>query len=381
MIRREIEKKCIELASKFNVLTITGPRQSGKTTLAKKLFPKKPYINLENLDERRFAISDPKGFLNKYPKGAILDEIQRAPELTSYIQVIVDEKNIPGMFILTGSQQFEMTASTSQSLAGRTAIVRLLPLSFRELNTYASQKRLNTLLLNGFYPGLHVRDIQPYDFFGSYLETYIERDVRQISQIENLHAFEKCLQLLAARTGCLLNYTDLSNSIGVSGPTIRNWILVLEASYLVYLLQPYHSNIGKRLIKTPKIYFYDVGLATYLLGIHDESQLETHPLRGNLFENFVVIEHLKKCFNKGLRSNLYFYRDRSGKEVDLVADNASSLDITEIKSSATAHLGFTKNLDILESLEKKHIDNKSVIYGGNKIHTMNDVQFKPWHAL
>ncbi len=381
MIKRSLQKKCRELAGKFPVLTITGPRQSGKTTLSRLLFPEKPYVNLENLDERSVATADPRGFLKNYPKGAILDEIQRVPELVSYIQGIVDEKNTPGMFILTGSQQLEISASTSQSLAGRTAIVKLLPLSLRELKSLGSIPHLNNLLIKGFYPGLHTKHMSPNDFYGSYFETYVERDVRQLSQIENLHIFEKFVQLLAGRIGSLLNYNSIANDLGVSHPTIRTWISILEASYLIYLLPPYFSNIGKRLIKTPKLYFYDVGLASYLLGIETEAQLFSHPLRGNLFENFVVIEHLKQRFNSGLRSNLYFYRDRVGNEVDLIMEEADKLRAIEIKASETINKDFTKGLNFLGTVFGKKLSEKTVIYGGTKKHTVKDISFVPWEQI
>ena len=260
MIRRLLQAKCLEFSKQYPVLSITGPRQSGKTTLAKASFPNKPYVNLEDPDNRRFAIEDPRGFLKKYPNGAILDEIQRAPEIPSYLQSVVDASLMKGMFILTGSQQFEISHSISQSLAGRTALIKLLPLSFQELKLEKKKPLLDDLLLKGFYPRLYKEKLEPHNFYMNYFETYVQRDLRQLSQIEDLHMFEKFVRLVATRVGQLLNYSSLSNDVGVSQPTIRKWISLLEASYILFLLPPFFRNIGKRLIKTPKVYFYDNGL-------------------------------------------------------------------------------------------------------------------------
>ena len=284
MIKRELQNKCLEFAKQYPVVTITGPRQSGKTTLAKVCFPEKPYANLEEPDKRRLAIEDPRGFLKNYPHGAILDEIQRAPEIPSYIQSIVDAESQNGMFILIGSQQFEISETISQSLAGRTALIKLLPFSLREVSNSHVYEPVDSWILRGFYPRLHQENLEPYNFFMNYFETYVQRDLRQLAQIDNLHLFEKFVRLLATNVGQLMNSNRLANDVGISAPTIRKWIGLLEASYLVLLMPPFFRNIGKRLVKTPKVYFYDVGLATYLLGIENIDQLKSHPLRGNLFE-------------------------------------------------------------------------------------------------
>jgi predicted AAA+ superfamily ATPase len=283
LIKRTIGPVCRDAFKKYPIITITGPRQSGKTTLAKSLFPKMPYVNMEFPDDRRLAIEDPRGFLNNYPEGAILDEIQRTPELPSYLQGIVDEKKKNGMFVLTGSQQFEISQSITQSLAGRTAMIKLLPFTIEELYGPAFAGEVDTVMLNGFYPGLHINKINSSRYYSNYLETYIERDLRQLSQIENLTTFEKFVRLLASRAGSLLNASSIANDCGVSMPTIGKWLSLLEASYIVFLLPPFFRNIGKRLIKSPKIYFHDTGLLCFLLGIENESHLKSHPLRGNIF--------------------------------------------------------------------------------------------------
>jgi uncharacterized protein len=381
MINRIIQKKCRELFKKYPVLTITGPRQSGKTTLAKALFGHKPYVSLEDPDQRHLAKNDPRGFLKNYPRGAILDEIQRAPEIVSYIQSIVDNANKSGIFVLTGSQQLEISQTISQSLAGRTALVKLLPLSLSELHAWQSQQNLNKLMLNGFYPRVYNKKIKPYDFYSNYFETYIERDLRQLSNIENLHTFEKFVKLLAGRTGQLLNYNNLANDLGVSQPTIRKWISILEASYIIFLLPPFYRNIRKRLVKTPKLYFYDTGLVSYLMGIENTTHLKTHPLRGNIFENFVVMEFLKERFNQGKKSNLYYYRDRSGNEVDLILQQANYLHAIEIKSAETINLDFCKNIKKFKSIFTDEVKQQIIMYGGDDKYVHQNIKFLPWNFL
>ena len=381
MITRISQKKCIALSKQYPVITITGPRQSGKTTLAKMSFPKKDYTNLEEPDIRKLAIEDPRGFLNSFPNGAIIDEIQRAPDLVSYIQSIVDSAGKNGLFILTSSQQFEISQTVSQSLAGRTAMIKLLPFNLKELNILKKEDSLNRLLLNGFYPRLYNEKIQAHNFYLNYLETYIQRDLRQLSQIEDLHVFEKFVRLIATRIGQLVNYNSIANDLGVSQPTIRKWISLLEASYIIFLLPPFFRNIGKRLIKTPKVYFYDTGLASYLLEIENSKQIKNHPLRGNLFENFVVMEFLKNRFNHAMGSNLYFFRDRTGNEVDLVLEGASSLTPIEIKSAETVNTGFARNIDLFRKLFKEKTKNSMIIYTGAEKHTYNNISFLPWKQL
>lgn len=344
-------------------------------------FPKKDYTNLEEPDIRKLAIEDPRGFLNSFPNGAIIDEIQRAPELVSYIQTIVDSSGKNGLFILTGSQQFEISQTVSQSLAGRTAMIKLLPFSLEELNILKKEDSLNRLLLNGFYPRLYNEKIQAHNFYQNYLETYIQRDLRQLSQIENLHVFEKFVRLIATRIGQLVNYNSIANDLGVSQPTIRKWISLLEASYIIFLLPPFFRNIGKRLIKTPKVYFYDTGLASYLLEIENSTQIKNHPLRGNLFENFVVMEFLKNRFNHTMGSNLYFFRDRTGNEVDIVLQEASSLTPIEIKSSETINTYFTRNIELFRKFFSGTTKNSMVIYTGSEKHIYKNISFFPWKQL
>ncbi len=381
MITRILKSKCISLAKQYPIVTITGPRQSGKTTLARSCFPKKAYVNLEEPDKRKIALEDPRGFLSNFPQGAILDEIQRTPDIPSYIQSIVDSSKQRGMFILTGSQQFEISQTISQSLAGRTALVKLLPFSLEEINRYKRKYTLNNLILKGFYPRLHDEKLEPLQFFMNYFETYVQRDLRQLSNIENLNLFEKFVRLLASRIGQLLNYTNLSNDIGVSQPTIRKWISLLEASFIVYLLPPFYRNIGKRLIKTPKLYFYDNGLAAYLLEIENSKHLQSHPLRGLLFENFIVMEFLKRRLNQTKPSNLFFYRDRTGHEVDLILSSASQLTAIEIKSSQTINTDFSKDILFFKDLFKKDTQQSYVVYTGMDIHNFKGVKYIPWTQL
>lgn len=381
MIKREIETVCYKLFSQYPIITITGPRQSGKTTLAQKLFPEKPYINLEFPDQRQFAIDDPRGFLNRYPDGAILDEIQRTPELPSYLQGIVDEKKRNGMFVLTGSRQFEVVRNISQSLAGRTAMVQLLPLTAGELASYAPLPDLTTLLVNGFFPGLHVNKVSPSHFYAAYFETYIERDLRQLSQIENLRTFEKFVRLLAARTGGLLNHHGIANDCGVSQPTVRKWVTLLEAGYIVFELHPFYRNIGKRLIKTPKIYFFDTGLLCFLLGVETAAHLTAHPLRGAIFENFIVAELLKKRLNSARLSNMTFYRDRAGNEVDVVVEDGGELLPVEIKSSQTASPDFAKSLRYFGALFPDQVKKGLVVYDGNEEAVLGSCRFVNWKNL
>lgn len=381
MIKREIEQVCIRLFNQYPIITITGPRQSGKTTLARKIFPEKPYVNLEFPDQRQFAIDDPRGFLGRYPDGAILDEIQRTPELPSYLQGIVDEKKRNALFVLTGSQQFEVARSISQSLAGRTAMIQLLPLTLEELCSFSSVTDLTPLLVNGFFPGLHVNKVMPYHFYAGYFETYIERDLRQLSQIDNLKVFEKFVRLLAARTAGLLNHQSIANDCGVSQPTIRKWISILEASYIVFLLPPFFRNIGKRLIKTPKVYFADTGLLCFLLGVETAAHLASHPLRGAVFENFIVMELLKKRFNDARLPNITFFRDRAGHEVDIIVEDGPALLPIEIKSSQTASPDFSRSIEYFSALFPGQVRNALVVYDGNEAAVMGRSEFIHWKAL
>jgi predicted AAA+ superfamily ATPase len=329
--------KALERLSRaFPVVAITGPRQSGKTTLARTLFADKPYVSLENPIELAFAQEDPRGFLARFAEGAIFDEAQRWPALFSWLQGMVDDDRRPGRFVLTGSQQFGLMAGITQSLAGRVAVTHLLPLSLAELNHAEHfDVSLDRLMLTGGYPALHAQAIAPQDWFPSYVATYVERDVRQVMNIHDLGVFQRFLRLCAARTGQLLNLATLAGEAGISQGSARNWLAVLENSYLVHRLPPYHRNFGKRLVKTPKLYFLDVGLACWLLGITSAEMLALHPLRGALFETWVVGEFIKARYNAGQAANLYFWRDSNGLESDLLFETEGRLQPVEIKSGQT----------------------------------------------
>ncbi len=381
-VNRTIETVLTNLAGKYPVVTITGPRQSGKTTLCRKVFTQKPYANLESPDVRQFAVDDPRGFLAQYPDGAVLDEIQRAPDLVSYLQPLVDQDRRDGLFILTGSQQFEVSNTINQSLAGRTALVRLLPFSMAEIQTAFALPGVDRLLYHGFYPRLWDKQLNPTQALGDYYQTYIERDLRQLLAIRDLNLFQRFIQLCAGRIGGLLNVSRLANDTGVSHTTAGNWLSLLEASYIIFQLQPYYRNISKRLVRSPKLYFYDVGLAVFLLGIENETHVARHPLRGSLFENLVVVEALKYRFNQGRRSNLYFYRDSKGNEVDLLMANGPDLFPIEIKSGMTITRDYFKGLKHFAKVFPDHIPRGSgLVYGGEDAQKRTDVAIFPVYHL
>ena len=335
MIPRDITPTLKRLAEGFPIVALIGPRQSGKTTLARASFPDKPYVSLENPDERSFVDSDPRGFLARFPDGAILDEVQRCPSLFSWLQGWVDERRRMGDFILTGSSQFDLLAGLTQSLAGRVGRVELLPLSAHELGPDRLPKTLEAMLFNGGYPALYDRKILPSDWFANYVATYIERDVRQLINVRDLSLFQRFVRMCAARSGQLLNLAALGADCGISAVTARQWLSVLEASYLVVRLQPYHRNFGKRLVKTPKFYFLDVGLMAWLLSIRDATSIETHAARGALFETWVVSELIKQRYHRGEPNDLFFWRDSLGNEIDVVYETANGLQAIEIKSGRT----------------------------------------------
>lgn len=378
MIDRTIEPILLDLAKQYPVVTITGPRQSGKTTLCRKVFPDLKYANLEAPDIRMFAASDPRGFLSLHSGGAIIDEIQRVPDLVSYIQTVVDLENKPGQFILTGSQQFEVMNTISQSLAGRTALLKLLPFSIGELKRLPPAG-IDRLILTGFYPRIHDQGLNPTQALGDYLETYVERDLRQLALVKDLTLFERFLKLCAGRVGQILNLQSLGNDAGVSHATARSWLSLLEASYIVFLLHPWHANISKRLIKAHKIYFYDTGLAAFLLGLENETQVGRDPLRGNLFENMIVMEALKYRYHRGTRNNLFFYRESNGNEVDLIAESGRHLLAVEIKSGATVNPDFFKGLrHFTKTAGKDRTIRGGIIYGGSEMQPRSDFPVYPW---
>ena len=364
MINRKLQMAVNEAMPYFPVITITGPRQSGKTTLCKSLFPDFPYINLEVIRTREAIMQDTDKYLALYPDGLIIDEAHHYPDLFSYIMVAVDE-NPKLRYVLTGSSNFALLAKITQSLAGRTAIFTLLPLSLQEIESQKNSISTNNLILNGGYPAIYAKNTPLHLFFSNYYTTYIERDVHQIINIKDMRAFQMLIRLTAGRIASEWNETALSNAIGVTQKTIKQWLSVLSASYILYTLPPYYENIGKRLIKSPKIYFYDTGLACFLLGIENEAQLQNHPLRGALFENMVINEVLKGRFNAGKESNLFFFRDRSQKEVDLLYTQGQFLQLFEIKSAQTFHKEFHKGIDYLKDIFKERVQRSALIYDGN----------------
>ena len=364
MIQRIAKTKLIELAKSFKIVNLTGPRQSGKTTLVRSVFTEKPYVSLENPDMRIFAIEDPRGFLNTYKNGAIFDEIQRAPELFSYLQEIVDSSKEKGKYILTGSNNYLLQQSISQSLAGRIGSMTLLPFSLEELNEYEVPESDDELMLKGFYPPVYDQQIPIRDWTQNYIRTYIEKDVRQIKNISNLFVFERFMSLLAGRSGQELNYSSLSVEAGVDIKTIQSWIGILESSYIVYLLKPHYKNFNKTIVKRPKLYFYDTSLACSLLRIYNVDQLQTHPLRGALFENMVVSEFMKQYANLGLLPGIFYWRDKTGHEIDVIIDFEGKLFPIEIKSGETINSDFFKNLKYWSKLSG--INNSVLIYAGKE---------------
>ncbi len=366
MITRDISEELIRSATEYPVVTILGPRQSGKTTLARMTFPDKPYFSLEDPDIRMAAEADPRGFLGRLEDGGILDEVQRLPALLSYIQGIVDKSGGRGRFILTGSHQPQLHEAISQSLAGRTAMLTLWPFSLPELRRYGTARAPFDLIARGCFPRLHDEDLEPRRFFNGYLQTYVERDVRALIQVRDLAQFQRFLTLLAGRVGQLINLASLSNDVGVSTTTIRSWLSVLKASYVVFELPPFFENIRKRVIKSPKMYFTDVGLAAFLLGIHTEEQASRDPLRGNLYENLIVADIVKGALNKGIRPEIYFFRDSHGNEVDLLIREKGGLTPVEIKSAATFSRDFVKGLDRFQVLGIKRVAAGAVLYGGEQ---------------
>jgi len=344
MIKRDIEKLLKKYAKEFRAVAVIGPRQSGKTTLVKMVFPKKTYVSLENTDERQFASEDPRGFLNRYKKnGAIIDEAQRVPVLFNYMQQILDETKKEGLFILTGSNNFLLQESITQSLAGRIGIIDLLPLTYNEIrNIHQQDLSTNQLLLKGSYPELYDKNKKKDFWYQSYIRTYVERDVKQLRNIDNTITFNKFLKLCAGRIGQQVNVSALSNECGVDVKTVNSWLGILQSSYIITLLQPHYENFNKRAVKTPKLYFVDTGLACTLLGIVKETELQKSYFKGALFENYIVMECLKKKYNSGSLIGFYYWRDNKGIEVDLLMDRIGKLQPIEIKSSQTFSEDFTK---------------------------------------
>lgn len=347
MIPRKIMKRVCELARSFPVVTIEGPRQSGKTTLVKMAFPEYVYANLEDTATRKLAETDPRGFLAKFRAPAIIDEIQRVPSLLSDIQVEVDKKGGSGLYVLTGSHQPRLKAGVSQTLAGRTALVTLLPLSIEELNGVGIELSRDEYILRGFLPAIYDRGQNPVDAYEAYYRTYVERDVRQLVNITHQGEFELFLRLLAGRVGQVVNLEAMSGDVGVSSTTLKEWLSVLEASFVVFRVAPYYNNFGKRFVKSPKVYFTDVGLAAHLLDLSSAEQVSRDPLLGGLFENMVMAEALKARYNAGRDGRIYYMRDKVGCEIDLVVENQRRLTFIEIKSAQTPNDGMAANIRVL----------------------------------
>ena len=384
MIIRDLAPKLLTAATRSPAITLTGPRQSGKTTLCRAMFPRHQYVTLEAPDERAFATDDPRAFLSRFPKGAILDEVQRTPDLLSYLQGIIDDDPTPGRWILSGSQNLALLDSVSQSLAGRTEVHHLLPLTFGEITRFGRHPAgLEETLFAGGYPRIFDRGLDPADWLRSYVATYLERDVRTISNVGDLVVFQRFVELCAGRTAQLLNYSTLAADCGISQPSAKAWLSVLEASFVVFRLPAFHANLRKRLVRMPKLYFHDTGLVCWLLGIRQPEQLRTHPLRGPVFETWVVSEALKHRTNRGRTGGLWFYRDRNGAEVDLVVDEPGGLTLLEAKSSTTASSSL---FDGARRVRRHFAGSPSpcavaVAYGGDQVQLRTDGRLIPWRML
>ena len=383
-VQRDLTPRLIDAAQKSPSITLTGPRQSGKTTLSRAVFPQHGYVSLEAPDARAFASEDPRAFLSQYPDGAIIDEVQRVPELLSYLQGIIDADPKPGRWILTGSQNLYLAESVSQSLAGRTAVHHLLPLARNEVVRFVQHPRtLEEAVLAGGYPRIFDQALNPSEWLRSYVATYIERDVRAISQVGDLTIFQRFVELCAGRTAQLINYSALASDCGVSQPTARAWLSILEASFIVFRLPPFHKNLGKRLVKMPKLHFYDTGLVCWLIGIRTPEQLRSHPLRGPIFETWVISEIVKHRMNLGETRGLFFYRNRDGAEVDLIIEHPSSVTLVEAKSSQTPSSSL---FDGARRVRRHLVDSSLpcdvvVAYGGDQYQNRAHGRLIPWDRV
>jgi len=396
MLQRTLQRYLHRDAGYYPVLTLTGPRQSGKTTLARESFPRHEYVSLEELDQRSFAQEDPRGFLLRYNNPVIIDEIQRVPSLLSYIQTMVDAQPTPGHYVLTGSQNFLQMESVSQSLAGRTAVLHLLPFERAELEgTIRSEQVTGTTLFSnasssldpwetlyrGFYPRIHDQNIPPEIWLEDYIRTYIERDVRALVHLGDLATFERFLSLVAGRTGQILNYTSLANDSGIALDTAKRWLSLLITSFIVFLLPPHHRNFNKRIVKSPKLYFHDTGLACRLLGIKNAEQARTHPQRGALFENLVISECYKAYTHQRLQPPLYYWRDQTGHEIDLIIDEGDQLFATEIKSGQTISPTMFDTLRWWSTHTGNPPETTTLVYGGDQTSTRNGMSVRPWFSV
>ncbi|MGC1878721.1 MAG: ATP-binding protein [Rhabdochlamydiaceae bacterium] len=384
MFKRTLESKLLKIRNQFPVLALFGPRQSGKTTLARTLFPNYRYVNLESFEEQAFAIEDPKGFLMRFQSedGVILDEIQKTPKLLSYIQIEVDQNQSTGRFVITGSQNILLNHHVNQTLAGRVALMTLLPLSIEELREAGKLPSSATeAIFQGFYPRVHHHSVDPIIFAESYIRTYVERDVRDIQQITSLLEFQKFMRLCAARIGQLLDLTDLSKDAGISLQTVKSWLSVLEASYIIFLLQPHHTNFNKRLVKMPKLYFYDTSLACNLLRLTNPDDVYDHYLRGGLFESMILSDFLKKRYHHGLPPNVYFWRDKSGHEIDCLLEEGKQLNPIEIKSSATIQMEMFDGLVKWCHWAEIPPGSGTIVYAGEEKQTRQQGNILSWRFL
>lgn len=380
MFKRHLLPVLQARAQQMPVVTVTGPRQSGKTTLCRMAFAGKPYANLEQPDMREFARTDPRGFLAQFPEGAVIDEIQRVPDLLSWIQVEVDRSKAAGRYILTGSHQFELSRQISQSLAGRTALLKLLPLSVAEL-AQGAPLRADDILYRGGYPRIHADNLNPTAALGDYFETYVQRDLRELVHLKNIVTFERFVRLTAGRIGQVLNLQSLAADVGISGHTAREWVSLLETSYIVFRLPPWFGNIGKRLIKSPKLFFYDTGLAAWLIGIKQPEHLSTHPLRGNLFENLAILEVLKTYYNAGERPDLHYYRDSAGNEADLVLQHGAEMTLVEIKSAQTIASDAMRTIMNIRNALGTRITGAALVYGGMEAQRRSEFDAVPFTEI
>ncbi|MBC8479040.1 MAG: ATP-binding protein [FCB group bacterium] len=382
MIKRQIEKELVSAAESMPVVSLTGPRQSGKTTLVKSTFPKHRYVNLEEPDTREYAITDPRGFLNDIGGKVIIDECQYAKDIFSYIQADVDNNPQYRKYILTGSQNILMSDRISQSLAGRAAILRLLPFSISELeNTPYQKDSYADYLYQGFYPRIYDHKLDPARWYASYINTYLERDVRQILNVGDLHSFQTFIKLCAGRIGQLINLSAMSNEIGVSYQTVKRWLSVLEASYIIFMLPPYYRNFNKRVVKAPRLYFYDPGLAVNILGLKSSDQVTTHYMKGELFESLVISEIRKSVMNSGAEPSMYFWRDSNGNEVDCILDTGSDPIAIEIKAAMTLNQHLFKGLKKWQELSGLHKDYLYLVYGGDENQDRTDVIIRGWKHM
>jgi predicted AAA+ superfamily ATPase len=382
MLKRLLGNKITEASEKMPVIAVTGPRQSGKSTLVQQIFPTYKYANLEDPEQRKFAIEDPKGFLFNQGERTIIDEIQHAPDLLSYIQVTVDREKIPGQFVISGSQNLLLMESISQSLAGRVAIFHLLPFSLEEIRETAfALPSYEDYILKGFYPRIYDLDLAPTSWLLDYTQTYVERDLRQILNVSDLGVFQQFLEICAGRVGQLVNFSEMGNLIGVSYQTIKKWLSVLQTSFIVHLLRPYHKNYNKRIVKTPKLYFYDTGLACALMSIRSVTDLNHHFAKGALFENFVINEILKNHFNRNIRPRVYFWNASGSFELDLLLDKGQTLCPIEIKSARTINSHFFSSLKSFQSISGALPEDSYLVYGGEEVQRRSLASVLGWNHL